>query len=286
VAVSREPNLRSRWLGQQLKEMRELKRLTLKEVAAYAQRDASSLSRMESGIHPARIPEVLAYFEVCEVSDDHHRQALIQLAKDARETGWWDDYAKNPGMLTDRIWLESRAAKILSFQSLVIPGHLQTPRYAKAVIKATDFDVTPERANLAVEVRMQRQERIDANKALFIDAILDESLLHRVIGDPVTMIEQLGYLLERADRPDTQIRILPWSAGAHCAMDGVFDVIKLTDPYPPGVGYAPSVAGAIFIENKQDVERLEEQFGRLAAASLTPQQSKQLISEVRRRLPK
>lgn len=286
AAVQREPTLRSRWLGQQLRDMRDQKRLTLKQVAEYTQRDASSLSRMEAGIHPARIPDVLAYLEMCEVDDDHLRKGLIQLAKDARETGWWEEYSGRPDSLTDRMWLESRAVEIKSFEALVIPGHLQTQRYAEAVIREAGFDLPAEVINLYVELRMQRQERIDANKTLFVDVILDESVLHRLVGGRETMIEQLDHLLERGSRSDTRIRILPWSSGAHSASDGCFDVIKLENPYPPRIGYIPSSSGAKFVEGKQEVERLELQFARLAQKAYKTNETRRTISEVRKKLAK
>lgn len=286
AAVQREPTLRSRWLGQQLREMRDQKRLTLKQVAEYTQRDASSLSRMEAGIHPARIPDVLAYLEMCEVDDDHLRKGLIQLAKDARETGWWEEYSGQPENLTDRMWLESRAVEIKSFEAIVVPGHLQTQRYAASVIRQADFDVPAEVVNLYVELRMQRQERIDSNKNLFIDVILDESVLHRLVGGREVMFEQLDHLLERSNRSDTRISILPWSAGAHSAADGCFDVIKLENPYPPAIGYVPSANGARFVENKEAIERLTWRFDRLAQKAYKKPETQRTILAVKRKLAK
>jgi len=286
VAIQREASLRARWLGRQLREMREQKGLTLKDVASYAQRDASSLSRMEAGIHPARTPEVLAYLAVCEIHDDRRREALVQLAIETRETGWWDEFPDFLGSLIDRIWLESRAIEIRSFDAIVIPGSLQTRQYAEAVIQAAGFDTPKEHMDLQLEARMQRKERMEANEALHIDVVMDESVLHRLVGGRETMIEQLDHLLERADHPKMTIRVLPWSAGAPAAADGAFDLIRLEHPYPSGVAYVPSAADARFVEGEWDVERMEAQFRRLVSAALEPEQSKLLISEVRRKLVK
>ncbi len=278
MATRHASTLRAQLLGQRLRELRDSAGLTLKDVAAYTQRDPSSISRMEAGIHPARVPDVLAYLSLCGITDAKRRNALVELAKDSWQTGWWDRFAGEYGPLADRIWLESRAIAIDSFEAIVIPGHLQIREYAAAVINADDPEATPEELTRDIELRMERKERIHSRPSLELNIIIDESVLHRQTGGHATMRDQLLHLVELADHSQIRIHVIPWAAGAHASLDGCFDVIKLKSPYPP-VGYVYSPAGTVFLEG-EDVDRLEARFRRLTALALDETQSKLLISRL------
>ena len=92
MAKQQASTLRAQWLGQQLRQMREAAGLTLKQVGDYINRDASTVSRLESGVVAARVPEVLAYLDVCGVDDRRRRDDLTAMAKDAWQKGWWDGF--------------------------------------------------------------------------------------------------------------------------------------------------------------------------------------------------
>jgi hypothetical protein len=278
------PTLRSRWLGQRLRELREHNHKTLREVAEHLQRDASSVSRMEVGIHPARIPDVLAYLDFCKVSDAEQRRALLQLAKESRQSGWWDHYGERYESLFDRIWLESQALRIDSFEAMVIPGHVQVRAYAEAVIHASNPDAPAEVLERDLDLRMERQEHIHSDEKLFLNIILDEAVLHRQTGGRAVMREQLLHLAKISDRPRIQIMVLPFETSAHASLDGCFDLIRLRDPFP-GVAYVFSPADAIFLEGA-DVDRLDARFNRLSELALSPAKSKARCLRLARGLAK
>ena len=274
MATKHRPTLRSQWLGQRLRELREQNRKTLRDIAEFMQRDPSSISRMEAGIHPARIPDVLAYLDFCGVSDEEQRGALVQLAKESRQSGWWDRYVDEHESLVDRIWLESHAQQIDSFAAMVIPGHLQLRAYAEATMLATDSETGPEIERL-IDLRMQRQERLQEQESLVLNIVLDEAVLHRRVGGSAVMRSQLLHLAELASAPQITIRLLPFDVGAHPSPDGSFDIIRLEAPYPP-VGYVYSPAGAIFLEGPA-VGRLDDRFTRMIKMSLSAAKSRMRI---------
>lgn len=271
------PTLRSRWLGQRLRDLRDKSNKTLKDVAEYLQRDASSVSRMEAGIHPARIPDVLAYLDLCDIADKEKRKALVQLAKESRQSGWWDRYVDHHGTLVDRIWLESHALQIDSFAAMVVPGHLQLRAYAEATMRATDFEAGSHIERM-IDLRMQRQKRIQAQESLVLNVVLDEAVLHRRTGDGAVMRSQLLHLAELADSHQTRISVLPFDAPAHPSLDGSFDIMRLEAPYHT-VGYVNTPAGAIFLEG-DEVTQLEERFRRLSESALSPGRSKSKIKKL------
>lgn len=278
VTARRTPTLRAQWLGQQLRELREAAGLTLKDVGSYIQRDASAVSRLETGFYPARVPEVLAYVNLCGVESPHRREALVKLSQDVWQKGWWDGYAEDvAGWVIDRVWLETRATQVHTFQVVVLPGLLQTRDYAEAVIRTADPEAPEEQIARWVELRMTRQQILTRNDdPAHLTAIVDEPLLRRPVGGPAVMRAQLSHLLKIAEQPHIEVRVLPYRVGAHASPDGPFEIFKLAEPYAD-VGYAQTPVGEICVEGAR-VERLAQAYDRLREVALGPRESAALIS--------
>lgn len=277
MAPKRPPTLRSYWVGQQLRELREAAGLTLKEAGEYIQRDASSVSRMEAGVYPAKVPEVLAYVNLCGVDSPRDRDALVQLAHDAWQKGWWDGYVGDvAGELVDRIWLETRATETRTFQLAVVPGLLQTRDYAESVIRAWGPRASQEQIERWVEFRMNRQQILTSEEPARLTAVLDEAVLRRTIGGRHVMRDQLFHLADVATAPNIDVRVLPSSAGAHASPDGSFEIFEMAEPYPL-VGYVETPVGAICVE-ADDAQQLADRYDWLQKAALEGDASAALIS--------
>jgi transcriptional regulator with XRE-family HTH domain len=281
MAIRRGPTLRAQILGQKLRELREEHQLTLKEVAEYLQRDASTISRFEAGILPARVPEVLAYLDLCGVDDPRRRDALRRLSQDVFQKGWWDGYTDEvAGSLIDRIWLESRALEIRAFETVVLPGLLQTRAYAEALIRAADPDAPATQIDRWVEIRMARQQLLDRSEPVRLTAIIDEGALRRRVGGNASMRAQLDHLAEAATRPNVEIMVLPAAAGAHACPDGSFEILHMPEPYDD-VGYARTPAGDIYVE-ATGAERLAATYHRLGEQAIGEAEMLAFIATVRR----
>jgi transcriptional regulator with XRE-family HTH domain len=275
----RGPTLRAQLLGQQLRGMREEARLTLKDVAEYVQRDASTVSRFESGILPARVPEVLAYLDLCGIDDQHRRDALKRLSQDVFQKGWWDGYAAEvAGSLVDRIWLESRAQEIRTFDVVVVPGLLQTREYAETVIRAADPDATEEQVQRWVDIRMTRQQLLSREKPVRLVAILDEAVLRRKVGGSSVMRGQLDHLLDSGGRRHIEILVLPAETGAHACPDGGFEIFGMPGPYSD-FGYVLTPGGELYVESIA-VERLTSAYDRLREKALGRRSARTFIADV------
>ncbi len=271
--------LRAQWLGQQLREMRESAGLTLKDVGDYINRNASTVSRLESGVVAARVPEVLAYLDICGVDDGRRRADLTTMAKDVWQKGWWDGFAADVvGSLIDWIWLESRATEIYSFDVAVLPGLLQTRAYAEAIIRAVDIDATEEQINRYVEIRLARQRRLDGDEPVKLSAIIDEGALRRTVGGPTVMRAQLEHLSTMAVRSHIELLVLPSAAGEHPSPEGSFNLFQMRPPYPlAGCIWTP--AGNIVIEDGM-AESLLRTYDRLRGLALPAQTGLALVSEL------
>lgn len=259
--------LRAQWLGQQLREMREQARLTLKEAGDYINRNPSTVSRLEAGIIPPRVPEVLAYLDMCGVDDVRRRADLKTMAQDAWQKGWWEGFAADvAGSLIDWVWLESRAREIYSFETAVLPGLLQTREYAEALIRAAHVGASQEQIKRFVELRMTRQGRLEEPEPVKFSTIIDEGALRRLVGGPEVMKAQLAHLRTMAGWPNIEIMILPASAGAHASPDGSFNVFRMRRPYPY-TGCVETAAGTLVVEGEK-AERLIATYHRLRGSVL------------------
>ncbi len=263
----RGPTLRAQLLGQQLRELRDEAKLTLKDVAEYVQRDASTVSRIESGVLPARVPEVLAYLDLCGINDPRRRDALKRLSQDVFQKGWWDGYVDDvAGSLVDHVWLESRARAIRTFHAVVLPWYLQTRNYAETVIRAADPDAPDEQIQRWVEIRMTRQQLLTQADPIQFVSVLDEAVLRRRVGGNDGMRVQLNHLLAVAKKPNVEVMVLPAEAGAHASPEGTFEILEMPEPYPE-VGYVETPAGEVYVE-ASGVERLSTAYDRLRGMAL------------------
>jgi len=242
------PTLRAQWLGKVLRDLRESKGLTLRDAGDHLMRDASTVSRIEAGTVPQRLPDVLELMNLYNVDDPTLRTGLEQLSQDIWRKGWWDGYADSvPNRVLDAAWLDSRAQHIRDFALAVLPGLLQTDDYAEAVLRAAEPDSSDKDTERWVEFRMKRREVLSPDDALNYTAIIDESCLQRIIGSAAVMRSQLAQLLELSHRPSLTIRILPISIGAPPSPEGGFTIFDLPVPFP-SVAQINSEAGAIYLE--------------------------------------
>ncbi|WP_432959331.1 helix-turn-helix domain-containing protein [Micromonospora haikouensis] len=283
VVDEQAATLRAQWIGQQLRAMRESAGLTLKDMGDYINRNASTVSRMESGTIPPRVPEVLAYLDLCGVDDSRRREDLKTMAQDAWQKGWWDGFSANlAGSLIDWIWLESRATEIRSFEMAVVPGLLQTRAYAEALIRAWDDSADDEQIARFVEVRMQRQQRLEEPEPVRLSTVIDEGALRRVVGGPEVMRAQLAHLRKVAGWPNVEVMILPAGAGAHACPDGTFDVFRMRRPYPPA-GCISTAVGTVVVEGEK-AESLHQRYDRLRRAALRNGAAQRILFDLEARL--
>lgn len=275
----RIPTLRAQLLGKRLRELRESAKLTLKQVGDYLQREIGTLSRMESGILPIRVADVMALLNLYGVEDQALRDGLERLSRDIWRKGWWDGYdSDSMGVMIDHAWIEARAEEISSYDAMVIPGLLQTREYAESTIKGSDRNASADEIARWLEFRMNRQRVLTQDRPPRLMAILDEAVLRRMIGGPQVMLPQLRRILDLAERPAVTIRVLPSRATTHASPEGPFTLFTMPDPYLK-IAYVEMRGGAVYVESPK-VEGFVRAYTYLQEAALTPEESAALISSI------
>ncbi len=276
------PTVRRRELGALLRKLRKDKDLTDDQVTTYLECSASKISRIETGQRGAIPRDVRDLCDLYSVTDQAERERLVGLAREGKQQGWWQSYDL-PFATPMYVGLEAEAVRIKDYDSAVIPGLLQSADYLRALHddplpEPTDRELTPELVERRVEARLIRQQLLTRRQPHPLEfwAIMDEAALHRLIGGPEVMGAQLKRVVEAMQLPNVTVQVIPYSIGPHPALNSTFNILEFSGAAPHLV-YSEGLAGFIFMEREEDVERYNDVFRHLADIALTPDQSADLM---------
>jgi transcriptional regulator with XRE-family HTH domain len=278
------PTLRGRRLAMELLRRREATGMSREEVARQLEWSTSTIFRIETGRSRPQPGNVRTLLELYGVTGAE-RDGLIQLTREARQPGWWHSFRDVlPNPYEVYIGLEAGAASIRNFEPVVVPGLLQTADYAREIFRNGPRELEREDVERRVEVRLARQEILGREDRPRLWAVIDEAVIHRVVGSVSVMREQLRHLVESAQKGKTTIQVVPYRAGAHAGTIGAFVILDFPEATDPDVVYVETLAGDMYLEERSDVNRYTLAFERLLAASLHPDDSVQLIERLARTL--
>jgi transcriptional regulator with XRE-family HTH domain len=230
MATDQGPVVQSALLRLELVRMRREKDLTQEQVAAELEWSASKLIRVEGGRSSITKVDLDALMDKYGVTSEVQRDRMQALNRGAREKGWWDDYRNELApAYVNYVGYEAGASYVRTFQSMVVPGLLQTSGYAQELAASTVEDKV--RIASAVKLRLLRQaelaKRTPQPRQYFV---LDEAVIRRHVGiqaDPGIMPDQLRQIAARSQEDErVTVRVIPFSAGAHAGHTGPFTLLE------------------------------------------------------------
>lgn len=271
------PTVRSRRLGLALKNFRIAARLDQPQAAEVIAVSASKISRIETGHVSARVIEVRLLLDTYGVADPEVRTRLEELAKGSNRRGWWLEHAAHlRGDYLDHISLEDDATYMREWQPVLVPGLLQTPAYAEAVITAGPVYVAAERVGQLLKVREARQTKIEAGGANYTAIIWEPVIIHALMGSEIHC-EQLTHILEAAKRQNVTVQVLPFSAGVLVGVTSAFSSFSFgSEPIVEAVTME-NLRGTSVLEDPEDLAVYTNVFDKLRSAAMTPDASTRLI---------
>ena len=251
--------------------------MTVEQAAERLLCSPSKVSRMETGARGATQRDVRDLCTLYGITDEAERERLMTLAKEGKQQAWWQSYDLP---YATYVGLEAAAATIKDYDSGVVPGLLQTPDYTRARHEGYLPRLDAAEIERRVEVTLTRQKVLAAAHPPHFWSILDEAVLHRVVGDPGIMRAQLERLIEVSSHPRITVQVIPYTVGVHPALDSIFTIVEF-DGGVPGVVYVEGLVGSIYLERPEDLDRYLQVFNRLSTIALSPEDSVALIKKVR-----
>jgi transcriptional regulator with XRE-family HTH domain len=276
VPPASSPIVRRRELGALLKALRSEKGWTAEQVAEQLMVSPSKISRLETGQRGASARDIRDLCNLYGVDDDE-RQRLLQLAREGKQRTWWQPLGLP---YSTYVGLEEAALSISDFGLGFVPGLLQTVDYARAIVQAAVPRLAPEVAEQRIEGRMTRQQLLFRENAPHFETVVDESVLHRVVGSPAIMQAQLERLLELSALPNVTLRVIPYSAGALPAGNNKFIILSFAQPDVSDVVFIEGLTGDLYLDETRDVEVYSATFQMLAQLAADPGETRQIISQM------
>jgi hypothetical protein len=208
------------FFGAEVRHARASAGMTLAELGALVPCDASTVSRIESGL----LSPTERFAAACDEAFPNMDGWFARFYGDSRT--WAGPY---PGWFADWIKAERAAVTLRTWEPLLMPGLLQTAEYARALFRAWSATGDEDEVDKLVTARLDRQGIFDRSKPPSYWAVMDEGVLRRCIGSPKVMHSQLVHLAEMAERPTLKVHVIPSGVGAHIGLLGAFAIAGLAD---------------------------------------------------------
>ncbi|MFI5715940.1 helix-turn-helix domain-containing protein [Nocardia sp. NPDC051750] len=277
-----------RQLGRYLRELRLQTGMTLAEAAQRIERSISTLQRLETGqCDRIRLIDVR---ELCGLynADETETDGVLGLAQQASVKSWWHEFGNLiPDSFDVYMGLEAAACRLTAYAPDAVPGILQTPGYARALLHSALPEESSEGIEQRLRLKMKRHGLITRKRQpTELDVVVMQCALHRVVGGPKVMSPQLRYIADMSTRPNISVRVLPFEAGIPLGDPmNQFTVLSFgvdkrgTDVEPPVV-YLESYTGEMYLEKPDDVQRYYEAQRALVDAALDENASRTLLRQV------
>jgi len=248
------PALSRMMVGMALRRLREARGISREAACQAIRASASKISRLELGRTSLKLRDVADLCTLYGVTDHIERATLLGMARWANSAEWWHPYRDLiPGWFEPYLGLEQAATVIRGYEPQFVPGLLQTPAYARAVIEFGHGASSQREIERRVELRMRRQHILHRPQPTHLWALIDEAALRRLVGGRTTMSAQLGHLLDACDMDHVTIQVLTFRGGGH-AGGGAVTILRLPDPELPDVVYLEQLTTAIYPDRPADID--------------------------------
>ncbi|WP_329563183.1 Scr1 family TA system antitoxin-like transcriptional regulator [Kitasatospora sp. NBC_01266] len=255
------------WL---LRDLREAASMKIAPLARQVPCDGSLLSRFESA---ERVPKLSTV----------QRLDVLLKTGGRLERAWhevdWHREIEHPDWFKQFVKVESTSVLFRDYNVSAIPGLLQTPEYARALLARGPARKDGPSLEQRVKARMSRQERFLTEDGPLAFFVIDEGVLRRMVGGRLVMYHQLKHILDVIERyPNIVVQIAPDELGEHVPATESFKLVTLPDGSE--VIYSESVTRGHFSRQPEEIERLSRAYDRLRADALSASESADLIRRV------
>lgn len=192
----------------------------------------------------------------------------------------WEDVkrVRYPKKVRELGKLEGRAVEIALYECHIIPGLLQTPEHARAVIGAAQPPYSPDDVERMVAARLARQSVFERSPAPALSFVLEEGVLRRPIGGRMVWRQQLERLLEVGRLHNVVLQAMPMDCDSHSGLDGRIELLKFPDG--TAVGRSDGAFNGRPVHELKHLRILELRYGTIRAQALSPRESLAFIEQL------
>ncbi|MEU7179831.1 MULTISPECIES: helix-turn-helix domain-containing protein [Streptomyces] len=250
-------------LGAELRHQREKAGLSQEQLGSPLFVSGSFIGQLEAGTRRMRMEYALRIDEVLKTDGYFERNC-----KAATKSKYPDHFAEAADA-------EAVAVTIKEYTPLLIPGLLQTEAYARAVFRAYHPTAPEEEIDELVSARLERAQILDNPTNPLFWPVIDEAVLRRSVGGPAVMAEALRHIASLIRRHRIIVQVMPFSAGAHMALEGPVKLMTFTDA--PPLAYLQGLSTGRLVDDPAAVAQYELSYDLVGAIALSPEASLALI---------
>jgi hypothetical protein len=270
-------------LGRQLQALRERAGLSYEQAADAIFASSFTIRRMEKAEGGLRLNKVKGLLMAYGITDVREIDAFLALAREASSPGWWHNYGDVlPPWFRVVPGLEEAAELIRGYEPQFVPGLLQTEGYARALTAIGFPDAPAEENERRVALRMARQQLLTRPSPPRLWVVIDETVLRRQAASPDIMRAQIDRLAEATELPNVILQVLPFTAGPHPAMYGMFHLFRFPAPELPDVVYGENMTSAFYLDKPEDVASYQEAMDRISAQAAPAGQTRKILRDARK----
>jgi hypothetical protein len=274
-------------LGANLRRLRETLGITREDAGWHIRSSESKISRMELGRVGFKERDVADLLTFYGVTGGQERERLLNLAREANTPGWWNKYGDVlPSWFQPYIGLEASAALIRNYEVQFVPGLLQAPDYARAVIRLAHPRAAEAEIDRRVHVRLTRRQVLTRPSPPVFWGVVDEAALRRPVGGKEVMLKQIDALLAAMELPNVRIQVVPFQIGGHAAHGGSFSILRFGEPELPDVVYVEQITSALYLDKRDDVDQYAVVMETLCIEAAPPEDTAEILHGVARDLEK
>ncbi|WP_432178722.1 helix-turn-helix domain-containing protein [Streptomyces sp. NBC_00063] len=268
-------------LGRRLQDMRLGAGASLEDAAKALRVKTLTIRRLEKAevaLKPLYVEKLLETYG----ADRQEIDEFVDLAEQANEPGWWHSYRDVvPSWFTAYVSLETGAKTLRTYEPQYVTGLLQTPDYARGVLRGGLPNGSDEELSRRVELRLLRQSLLEREDAPTLWVVMEEAVLHRTVGSPDVMREQIERLLEVSELAHISVDIVPFTAGAHVGACAPFTYFRFEEPELPDIVYSELLSASVYLDQRVDVVAHLEAHSRMALLT-SSEDSRALLNRMRK----
>jgi transcriptional regulator with XRE-family HTH domain len=279
--TARNPTAVRRELGQRLRALRQGRELTVAQAAEQLGISPSKVTKIELAQLAATRDDLLKMLDVYGETDPEQQALLLSMVREGNRKDWWEGHRVLHPKFASYLGLESVATTLQAYDTHLVHGLLQTPDYARALLRAARPELLEHEVDQLVQLRMRRQEVLTRTDPppLTLWSVMDEAVLRRQVGGRETMHAQLQRLIQASARPNVTLLVMPDSLGAHPGLTGPLAILQFETGTRP-VAYVEAQAGNLYMEKDDDLRRCQQTMNHILAAAPGPEPSLALIRQV------